>query len=162
MKNPTEEAYAELRSAYDFFNAELFAGRLPACLITYHRNRRTYGYFCGDRWDGSGERLADEIALNPQHFTARGTTDVLGVRSPDGPKVTLSPHPNRESLDAAIAPPTALLFRNSLKGTDKLTRRPGLALLDRDLSALYVDASAHSERVLRSKDARRSHISEQK
>ena len=46
MKNPTEEAYAELRSAYDFFNAELFAGRLPACLITYHRNRRTYGYFC--------------------------------------------------------------------------------------------------------------------
>ena len=47
-------------------------------------------------------------------------------------------------------------------GTDKLTRRPGLALLDRDLSPLYVDASAHSERVLRSKDARRSHISEQK
>ena len=87
---------------------------------------------------------------------------VHGVRSPDGPKVTLSPHPNRESLDAAIAPPTALLFRNRLKGTDKLTRRPGLALLDRDLSALYVDASAHSERVLRSKDARRSHISEQK
>ena len=50
----------------------------------------------------------------------------------------------------------------SKDGTDKLTRRPGLALLDRDLSALYVDASAHSERVLRSKDALRSHISEQK
>ena len=49
-----------------------------------------------------------------------------------------------------------------IEGTDKLTRRPGLALLDRDLSALYVDASAHSERVLRSKDARRSHVSEQK
>ena len=27
MKNPTEEADAELRSAYAFFNAELFAGR---------------------------------------------------------------------------------------------------------------------------------------
>ena len=79
MKNPTEEAYAELRRAYDFFNAELFAARLPACLITYHRNRRTYGCFCGDRWDGSGERLADEIALNPQHFTARGTPDVLST-----------------------------------------------------------------------------------
>ena len=79
MKHPTEEADAELRSAYAFFNAELFAGRLPACLITYPRNRRTYGYFCGDRWDGSGERLADEIALNPQHFTARGTTDVLST-----------------------------------------------------------------------------------
>ena len=55
----------------------------------------------------------------------------------------------------------AVTFTDS-EGTDKLTRRPGLALLDRDLSALYVDASAHSERVLRSKDARRSHISEQK
>ena len=54
------------------------------------------------------------------------------------------------------------LYGCSSMGTDKLTRRPGLALLDRDLSALYVDASAHSERVLRSKDARRSHISEQK
>ena len=39
MKNPTEEAYAELRSAYDFFNAELFAGRLPACLITWGSGR---------------------------------------------------------------------------------------------------------------------------
>ncbi len=38
-------------------------------------------------------------------------------------------------------------------GTDKLTRRRGLALLDGDCSVRYVDAGAHSERVLRSKDA---------
>ena len=43
-------------------------------------------------------------------------------------------------------------------GTDKLTRRRGLELLDGDIRALYVDASAHSERVLRSKDARHSHV----
>jgi hypothetical protein len=43
-------------------------------------------------------------------------------------------------------------------GTDKLTRRRGLALLDRDIMALYVDSSAHSERVLRSKDARYPHL----
>ena len=47
----------------------------------------------------------------------------------------------------------AVLVTNALPGTDKLTRRRGLALLDRDCSALYVDAGAHSERVLRSKDA---------
>ena len=38
-------------------------------------------------------------------------------------------------------------------GIDKLTRRRGLALPDGDCSALYVDANAHSERVLRPKDA---------
>ena len=32
MKNPTEEADAELRSAYAFFNAELFAGPLAGVL----------------------------------------------------------------------------------------------------------------------------------
>ena len=70
--------------------------------------------------DARGEARGGAAAAN-------GAAAVVGVRSPDGPKVTLSPHPNRESLDAAIAPPTALLFRNRLKGTDKLTRRPGLA-----------------------------------
>ncbi|MCH8160064.1 MAG: hypothetical protein IIA08_09335, partial [Proteobacteria bacterium] len=39
------------------------------------------------------------------------------------------------------------------EGIDKLTYRRGLALPDRGLSALYVDVSAHSERVLTSKDA---------
>ena len=38
-------------------------------------------------------------------------------------------------------------------GIDKLTYRRGLALPDRGLNALYVDASAHSECVLTSKDA---------
>ena len=44
------------------------------------------------------------------------------------------------------------------EGIDKLTRRRGPALLDEDLSAQYVDASAHSERILRSEEARRSHV----
>ncbi len=45
-----------------------------------------------------------------------------------------------------------MLLEERQLGTDKLTRRCGLALLDGDCSALYVDASAHSKRVLRSKD----------
>ncbi len=43
-------------------------------------------------------------------------------------------------------------------GIDKLTCRRGLALRDRVHNAVYFDASAHSERVLRSKDAWHSHI----
>jgi len=43
-------------------------------------------------------------------------------------------------------------------GTDKVTRRRGLTLLDGDFSAPYVDVSAHSERVLKSKDAWHSHV----
>ena len=43
-------------------------------------------------------------------------------------------------------------------GIDKLTCRPGLALPDRDPSALYVVASAHSQCVFRSNRARYSHI----
>ena len=129
------------------------AGRHDDAIAHYRRVLQLDPQDAGNRFN-----LANQLFHKGDLVGAREQ----GVRSPDGPKVTLSPHPNRESLDAAIAPPTALLFRNRLKGTDKLTRRPGLALLDRDLSALYVDASAHSERVLRSKDARRSHISEQK
>lgn len=76
---PTKEAYAELQQAYDFFNRALFDGRLPACLITYQRRRRTYGYFSPERWDGVGKRRADEIAMNPQHFEPRNLTDVLST-----------------------------------------------------------------------------------
>ena len=53
---------------------------------------------------------------------------------------------------------TDITYLWTQQGTDKLTRRRGLALLDRDIMALYVDSSAHSERVLRSKDARYSHL----
>ena len=43
-------------------------------------------------------------------------------------------------------------------GIDKLTCRRGLALPDMRLNGQYVDARAHSARVLTSKDAGHSHI----
>ena len=43
--------------------------------------------------------------------------------------------------------------RSGYYGIDKLTRRRGLALPDGDCSAPYVDAGAHAEGVLTSKDA---------
>ena len=39
----------------------------------------TYGYFSGDRWSNSDGELADEIALNPEHFGTRSIEDVLST-----------------------------------------------------------------------------------
>jgi len=76
---PTRQAYEELQVAYDFFNDTLFDGRLPDCLITYQRKKTSLGYFSPERWDGSKDRKADEIALNPTYFDERGVADTLST-----------------------------------------------------------------------------------
>jgi len=76
--SPTQLAYGELQQAYDFFNQSLFGDRLPPCLITYQRKNRTYGYFSGDRWLG-GQKIADEVAMNPMHFPERSQAEVLST-----------------------------------------------------------------------------------
>jgi len=77
---PTSEAYSELQQAYDFFNTHLFDGALPACLITFQRQTRTYGYFSADRFiKRSSQTMIDEIALNPAYFATRPVKEVLSV-----------------------------------------------------------------------------------
>lgn len=76
---PTEEAYAELRAAYEFFNHALFEDRLPPCLITLQRKRRTYGFFCNSRFENRNGALTDEIAMNPEFFSNRSTKEVMGT-----------------------------------------------------------------------------------
>lgn len=80
VNTPTARAYASLDAAYQFFNAKLFAGRLPPCLITMQRKARSYGYFSSGRFsarDGSG--ITDEISLNPQHFRTRTNQEILAT-----------------------------------------------------------------------------------
>ena len=67
---PTAEAYAELQQAYDHFNAQLFEGQLPHCLITLQREKKTCGYFSSKRFGNMQGELTDEIALNPSYFAA--------------------------------------------------------------------------------------------
>jgi len=74
---PTEEAYAELQQAYDFYNQALFDGGLPHCLITFQRLKRTYGYFSKDRFGRRDGRKTDEIALNPEYFAVIAPVEVL-------------------------------------------------------------------------------------
>lgn len=77
---PTAKNYSPFDQAYDFFNARLFDGRLPRCLITMQRGRKFYGYFAPSRF-GAPEGIAktDEIAMNPTHFGSRKAEEVLST-----------------------------------------------------------------------------------
>jgi predicted SprT family Zn-dependent metalloprotease len=75
--NPTEAAYNELRLAYDHFNRVLFEGALPACLITFQREKRTYGYFSRKRFITREGETTDEIALNPAYFAVCPIEEIL-------------------------------------------------------------------------------------
>jgi predicted SprT family Zn-dependent metalloprotease len=74
---PTEEAYAELQQAYDFYNQALFGGQLPPCLITFQRVKRTFGYFSKNRFGHRDGRVTDEIALNPEYFAVVPLVEIL-------------------------------------------------------------------------------------
>lgn len=65
---PTHQTYSELQQAYDHFNAALFNGKLPYCLITLQREKRTVGYFSAARFASLDGSTTDEIAINPSYF----------------------------------------------------------------------------------------------
>jgi predicted SprT family Zn-dependent metalloprotease len=79
--NPTSDTYENLLLAFKFMNEYLFGGTLPICLITLQREKKTFGYFCGNRFhkiDNENE-TTDEIALNPQYFRSEGRDDRMVV-----------------------------------------------------------------------------------
>jgi len=65
MSAPTHETYSELQQAYDHFNARLFDGQLPSCLITLQREKNTVGYFSAGRFVSHDGVTTDELAMNP-------------------------------------------------------------------------------------------------
>jgi predicted SprT family Zn-dependent metalloprotease len=70
----TTVEYTAFQAAYDFYNARLFAGTLPAVYVTLQRKGKSRGYFHADRFSrrGGGKTTAHELALNPDTF---GRTD---------------------------------------------------------------------------------------
>ena len=69
----TQAQYEAFQRAYDFFNAEIFAGALPNVLVTMQRQAKAYGYFSPERFIGrAGDEVTHELAMNPDHF---GRTD---------------------------------------------------------------------------------------
>ncbi|EQD53377.1 zinc metalloproteinase Mpr protein [mine drainage metagenome] len=79
LLKPTEQAHAELQTAFDFFNRELFASELPQCLITMNRKPRVRGYFSPNRFIRTDAETTHEIAMNPAAFATRRLVDVLST-----------------------------------------------------------------------------------
>lgn len=78
--NPTAHTYGDLNRVYDFFNARLFGGALPRCLITMQRHKGAYGYFAPERFGSrDGATITDEIALNPMHFAERSIKETIST-----------------------------------------------------------------------------------
>ncbi len=74
---PTQAFYEVLQQAYDFFNGQLFEGKLPACLITVQRIRSTMGHFSANRWASPAGDKTHELALNPAYFGHHTIIEVL-------------------------------------------------------------------------------------
>jgi predicted SprT family Zn-dependent metalloprotease len=72
--NPTQETYDNLLMAFKLMNEQLFADKLPLCLITLQRKRGTMGYYSKNRFCRNSDRktTSDEIALNPEYFSTDG------------------------------------------------------------------------------------------
>ncbi len=80
MNSPTQHTYDGFIQAYSHFNQKLFNGILPYCMITMQRKQGAYGYFAGDRFGmRDGGQKTDEIALNPSHFKAQTTEEILST-----------------------------------------------------------------------------------
>lgn len=76
----TAPTYNKWQAAYDHYNAELFGGALPPCLITLHgKDHRSFGYFSPSRFGHMRDaaRTTDEIALNPMKFKSDGVVEAL-------------------------------------------------------------------------------------
>ena len=72
--------YITFQTAYDYFNAELFGGKLPQVLITLQRKKGARGYFSPERFGGRGfDGEAHELALNPDCFVDRTDREILST-----------------------------------------------------------------------------------
>lgn len=78
----TATEYNSLEAAYDWFNSDLFEGRLPAVLLTFQRKGGgCLGYFSYRRFESrqaAGE-YTDELALNPAGFNGQSDLEILST-----------------------------------------------------------------------------------
>ena len=77
--SPTLALYSALQRAFDHFNAELFDGRLPHCLISLRSSSRIHGYHHHRRFIAPDGREIDELGLHPGFFTMRPVEEVLST-----------------------------------------------------------------------------------
>lgn len=77
-KQHTVQQYREFQEAYDYFNGELWEGKLPQLLVTLQRKPRMAGHFAPERYQHRTEaEVIHEIALNPDVFIGQTDEQVL-------------------------------------------------------------------------------------
>lgn len=75
---PTREQFTAYQRLYDYFNRELFAGELPACVLNFSRHANTNGFFAQSRWN-KGKEVRHEISLNPATLKLRSPREVCST-----------------------------------------------------------------------------------
>lgn len=79
MQSPTLATYTALERAFDYFNAELFGGKLPLCMMTLRSSSRTHGYMHRHRFMNIGGQQIDELGINPGYFAIQTLEEVLST-----------------------------------------------------------------------------------
>jgi ribosomal protein L37AE/L43A len=79
VDDPTEVTYGALREAFDYFNARLFEGRLPRCLLTPRTHAGAFGYYSPKRFGDADGNSTDEIAINHSFVLVRPLPEVLST-----------------------------------------------------------------------------------
>jgi len=66
----TSKQFSTLESLFDYYNKQLFDGKLNDCLINMSRKKGAWGFFSPERWYGLKKDKKDihEISLGPDGF----------------------------------------------------------------------------------------------
>ncbi len=71
LKTPSVEQITSFQAAFDYFNQELFEGKLPPVILNFSRSRaKTIAFYAPKRWEKGEDKgkALDEISLNPVHL----------------------------------------------------------------------------------------------
>lgn len=80
-KKATEIQYLSLQQAYDYYNKQLFDNALPPVLVTFQRQKKSYGYYWPDKLvsrENKDIKIA-EIALAINTFEARDDLQIFST-----------------------------------------------------------------------------------
>jgi hypothetical protein len=63
----TKTQFIQLDGLFDYYNNQLFEGKLNDCMINMSRKKGAYGFFFPQNWKSSNKKEGDihEISLNP-------------------------------------------------------------------------------------------------
>jgi hypothetical protein len=81
MTKVTESQFSAVSKIYDYFNENLFDGKLNTCLLNFSRKSKAYGFFAPERWSKADDSKTKihEISLNPEYLKEREPIKVIST-----------------------------------------------------------------------------------